>query len=253
MNPVYHYSTSHKKKIYLVDFRDFHYSLVINQQDGFEISISLDKPITSFESNIKKGDISDRLHYCLKWVNHIKQKVINLEQEFKYYHISLKGNHSFCAISDSNKISFIGEQQQVSPKNLIKTLKLSNINSHALTYQRRSRESRKVIEIDRWECMKGWGNIEVLLKAMKIDLQRITKLDDYPVFTEQRRNEISRVCQQHKIPYQNVKDLDKVGVKIANRTFFNFNAAQNYAYALIEEKVNHHEPSYDLHLDKLKI
>lgn len=247
--PIYKINQTNKGNVYYCDFREFIYSMEIEKQKGYSLSLTIGKHTIPEGDKLEPQVISTKVEYCLKWTRHLIQKVVQDESIFTFMRITDHNIVSHCAISDSKRMAFIATAHKPGHNSISKSLSLENTTSHILGFQRRARIRKKVEDISRDECFTGWNQHINLLLAMKADIQRIKVVPNDPFMSQSQLNELRKRALKMGIRFSVLQD-GQPGIRLGGMNYHSYKAADLYLSSLIEEYNAKVEPGYSVFMDR---
>lgn len=238
-------------KCYRSNFRDFYYELKIHREKGYQLELSMSKGI-SYSDQVQSREILDKIDYCKRWQQHlVRNKIIPNSEGFNFFRAFERGQTEYVAIYKDKELAFMCTHLPNLSGCVGKKIEILKISEYDFIGPHNKRSKRKD-DINQWELFKGWESLYNLLGCYAVDLERITRISSFKTVSESQRNALNCFCRKNGISIVGHKDHRGTGIRIANKAFFNFQAAEHYAKSIVLERFQYVEPSYDVLLDKKK-
>lgn len=249
MFPLFREYQSRSKNSYYADFREFIYTVEIHQQKGYSLILDISKHKLPEGEEIDRSLLIKKVDHCLKWSNHLIQKVIQNEPSFAFMRITDRNVVSHIAVSDENNTAFIASAHKPGHESIEKSLILENTNRNMLGFQRRARMRKKVEDITRDDCMIGWKQHLDMLRALRNDINRIPSVPDNPFMSQSELNDLRKRVVKMGIGYSILQD-GKPGIRIGHTKYYSYKGADLFLASLQAEHNAKIEPGYSVFLDK---
>ena len=111
--------------------------------------------------------------------------------------------------------------------------------------------AQQIKHLQKWECFEYFDNLYQVLNAIENDISQKSNFSHFIGISQKLRNQLSHICKKNRISIQTFHDPQRGnGVKIADTSFFNYQAAHHFLESILLERRQYVKPSYDPYLDK---